>query len=573
MPIPYSRMDLARTMNAIRQFRRRNHSNLSNITSLLGKRLLFILIIFVFSLSRAKAQATIYWPARHSTYEANFNGREKILKGTYDTVILKYLTGIDSAKLDGYYISDLHELTQTLSKNKSPIINDDLEISNSYLGDFRSDRFRTDTAKIVFRKKVVFKDCFFENLELKNMIFEDTCIFWNCVSPSQIDFFNLRFLSDVTIYFKWFDTKSLYLNNCHFDGRSWFSLDTGYTFSETNTYHKGQATYSFFTRNLDTVKNVSFFKKTTFEDYLAFGGKYNPIIQNFLFKDVYLEKGIKGAPYFVYNKSLIDSVDYELYNFSKADFPKDFTWQLIDAYYVSGDTTERFEDFFYRDFDITFNKPSIYQILNTEYSFLYPSGVEQLIFVHQGHEMTYQNYLSIQRQYDRLKEYVRNMSGVDQSLKDKAIDWILYQEQVLLVYYLTDNMSVSNFFQLIGLGFLYVTVNFGYNGEWNFIGCCLIVIFLFAWKYYRRYKKEVHYSITEAKEDNYYFTRSFEFFKCLWFSTMIFISIKIDKKYFHFNNAFLKIVLFEWFLGLLLFIIFFVYVASRYPFVKDLVGI
>ncbi|MCU0427688.1 MAG: hypothetical protein MUF71_18910, partial [Candidatus Kapabacteria bacterium] len=61
--------------------------------------------------------------------------------------------------------------------------------------------------------------------------------------------------------------------------------------------------------------------------------------------------------------------------------------------------------------------------------------------------------------------------------------------------------------------------------------------------------------------------------RIVWFSAVVCLSPKFNKEYFHFSTVLLWFVVAEWVVGVMMLIMYLVFIASKYGFVKVLLGI
>jgi len=206
-----------------------------------------------------------------------------------------------------------------------------------------------------------------------------------------------------------------------------------------------------------------------------------------------------------------------------------------------------------------------------------------------------ENYLDgNNRYYESIKGYCEKKFAGDKDLvvelkaridRDKKLWALRYY-----CHQLTHPKSIGSFvaciFPLIGTSFLELTVRSGYKGEWNLAGWSMILILAFSLIYYRRNRLAIieylNVAFNKKKDDVKYerkiriykedgFTR--DYFRCLWFSFVIFLDPRFPLQLFNIPKNLLRIVLVEWTMGILSILLFFVYLASNYPFVRTLLGL
>jgi hypothetical protein len=187
----------------------------------------------------------------------------------------------------------------------------------------------------------------------------------------------------------------------------------------------------------------------------------------------------------------------------------------------------------------------------------------------------------IRRNFDNMKYHIKELQTTDDELRDQTLAWLDYQQLSYRKKYLWENLSFGNLAELFWLGILEVTVRSGYKGEFNFVLCVAIVMSVWAFLYFSYFRTEVDTYITDGSPKSRPFRvfmssrkkMAIEYFKCLWFSFMVLINPKFPTSYFAFSPSMLIWVIVEWTVGVFLLILFIVYILTKYPFVKTLLGI
>lgn len=137
-------------------------------------------------------------------------------------------------------------------------------------------------------------------------------------------------------------------------------------------------------------------------------------------------------------------------------------------------------------------------------------------------------------------------------------------------------------------GILEIIVRNGYEGGARFFLTSLIVIVFFSILYQSRYMADVTVMVkgehvkTETKEmksglfakvSGHFLARLLEFFQAMWFSVYIFLSPKFPSEIFQRSSVFQLIATIEWVFGVCMMIVYFVFIASNYAFIRSLLGI
>ncbi|HWB64614.1 MAG TPA: hypothetical protein VG603_13955, partial [Chitinophagales bacterium] len=142
--------------------------------------------------------------------------------------------------------------------------------------------------------------------------------------------------------------------------------------------------------------------------------------------------------------------------------------------------------------------------------------------------------------------------------------------------------SVANY--LLG-GVLEITVRQGYDGEGRFFTWVAGFILIFSFIYYRWYKEEIiefmnavynkkKSDLTDFKTLQVYPSVNFwrDYARCIWFSFMAFFDPRLPVTYFNFGDGAFKWVIVEWLIGLGFIILFLIFLASKYAFLRSLIS-
>ncbi len=145
---------------------------------------------------------------------------------------------------------------------------------------------------------------------------------------------------------------------------------------------------------------------------------------------------------------------------------------------------------------------------------------------------------------------------------------------------------VLSFFSWVGGNFLEATVSSGYRGEWKFAIWVLVIMFTFAFFYYFKHKEAVidylnsKYNKELDKVETYSTLKIYgshnvfrDFARCLWFSAMVFVDPRLPISFFNLRSGFFAMVLIEWLFGLTAILLFLIFLASNYTFIRTLIGI
>lgn len=224
----------------------------------------------------------------------------------------------------------------------------------------------------------------------------------------------------------------------------------------------------------------------------------------------------------------------------------------------------------------SFLKNITFELINKNYQ--YPESYS--LYDGQIPEMAYERGKSF---LENQIAIIQNNTNIKPDLKDECLSRLEYQIKYLDYTYNASRfreLNLSDKFLLFVDAVLYLTVNFGYNGEINFIITCALISLFFSVLLYRKYYNDINIffakseSLKEAPEFlNISRTSFLKYFQVYYFSIIILISPKFPMKYFLLNNSLLRLIIIEWTIGIILIAIFLVYIASKYSFVKTLIGI
>ncbi|WP_212001837.1 pentapeptide repeat-containing protein [Chitinophaga sp. HK235] len=190
--------------------------------------------------------------------------------------------------------------------------------------------------------------------------------------------------------------------------------------------------------------------------------------------------------------------------------------------------------------------------------------------------------------YDKLIDDIKFTYSRNQDLVNELENKYRHQQLGFKVVYLWHNPSIKNLLELYWISFLELAVRNGYKGGGNFLMSCFFIITLFTLLYYFLFRKTfIAYIDTENEEKKESANKSKKrkkspydpkdyiknFLKCFWKSFYIFFDYKFSKTYFSFPNPLLIVVIMEWLMGVFMIVIFLIYVAANYPFIRNLLGL
>jgi hypothetical protein len=182
--------------------------------------------------------------------------------------------------------------------------------------------------------------------------------------------------------------------------------------------------------------------------------------------------------------------------------------------------------------------------------------------------------------YDGCIAWAENKYQKEKELSDELTAKYNHLKLHYQVEYYRTNPSFGNFFLYLWYSFLELVVANGYHGEARFFRTTALVICLFAGIYFVFFKRDILQFIDPEKapanadpKEKIPGMGFLTFVKCIWASMVIFLTPKFTKSYFGYRPAFFWVLAIEWFTGLILLALFFVYIATTYPFIRSLIGL
>ncbi len=353
-------------------------------------------------------------------------------------------------------------------------------------------------------------------------------------SFSNMLFNKVTFNADIIFQSSYF--KDVNFNNCNFNGPLFLKDKTFDTCLFQNCKFQ----------NLVDLRNTNFIRST-------FKGSY--------FK--------KSCNVLLSKEDPVSKLSLDLPSFEKIFFIIDWGWNDNNQYIFWNDST--------KSFDVRYFVP----VSENSDTHANPFG-----------NFREEDLEVVKIKYQQLNEYLKSNFKSDDLLgssHQKISNRFYYQvKQYEQEYY-----KRHNILKYYWLCFLEKVVNFGYEGEMNFFGTCLMVILLFSLIYAFLYQREVTSHLTKSTtttEKSNYFTReeveeksfwqkfgvrvfAMDLFRAFYFSFIVFFSPRFPMTYFNFSKGLVRIVIFEWLLGIFFIILFFVYIAGNYPIITKLLGI
>lgn len=213
----------------------------------------------------------------------------------------------------------------------------------------------------------------------------------------------------------------------------------------------------------------------------------------------------------------------------------------------------------------------------TQANFVYPLDDARTDFV-----LTEDTLDRITDFYDQCIAWAQNTFQKDHpALASELAGRFAHDEILYRIKYYKTNSWPANFPPYVWYSLLEKVVGNGYHGEIRFVKTVFWVILLFSWAYFFFFQKEV-FSILDPpppantlgpEQKPVKGLQFVAYAKCLWLSFVIFITPKYSSAYLQYRLAFIIVLSLEWVLGLVLIVLFLVYIAAAYPFIKSIVGL
>ncbi|MBX7151837.1 hypothetical protein K1X84_09380 [bacterium] len=193
------------------------------------------------------------------------------------------------------------------------------------------------------------------------------------------------------------------------------------------------------------------------------------------------------------------------------------------------------------------------------------------------------NFNEAERLLASLIQNVNANSNASEELRNDVLARLKYQ----VIQLQRVNPETSSWDRAV-LGILEIIVRNGYEGGGQFFLSSLLIVVFFSLIYQSRYMTDVtfmvkgEYAKNEQQEPKsgllkkvggLFLTRLLDFFQAMWFSVYIFLSPKFPSEIFQRSSIFQLIATVEWMFGICMMIVYFVYIASNYAFIRSLLGI
>lgn len=170
------------------------------------------------------------------------------------------------------------------------------------------------------------------------------------------------------------------------------------------------------------------------------------------------------------------------------------------------------------------------------------------------------------------------LASVFPSVSKPMVDKLTHDYQRVEAHFKLSHFSLANFFDACLYYFLETMVGNGYKGEWNFLIATLAAILAFASVYFFLFRKAALNYIAEHHGDGNAETdtnaNAKNFCRCVWISCVLLISPQFPSSFFKITDRKLfALFISQWTLGILMVLLFLVFIASNYPVLTKLTGL
>lgn len=510
---------------------------------------------------------------------------------------------------------DINRLMYIDSSSGHAFVNARIDIRRSIIGNFdgpmdESDYFESVDSvtneverkpsfdSTIFRSKVVLRNSYLPWIELAQCVFKDSVIFLRNFHSEDVTIDNSTFESYVMLY----QSGSLEFGNRlpHDVFSEYYSIDTSATASMPAiniTYSAVKAPAYIY--NSHPYRSFNF-KGTTFRDNVSLN-RFNMRGQgfgNYRSTDyLHLIPTLRNRPQ-IRNIDLtevrfwktvnIENVGLVNINFNKTRFLDSLIFYQASIYHPAViDSTNkhllttkygRFRRAFFQDQNVFIVEPPDFRFADYGFNF---ASIKQLRipFVVKGEFNLDEHENAVEFYYNLASETQAHFNR-NEELRDELTRRWEHEETITEIRYFRENMFTpfSNFFKYSWYSFLEAVVGNGYQGENRFFITVMSFVLFFAVVYFLGFNREITYLLSKIENEDppQYVTRKYNlvtFVKCLWVSFYVFITPKFAASFFHQQRSFFFWLLAEWIIGVSLIVLFLVFIASNYSFVKALIGL
>ncbi len=233
------------------------------------------------------------------------------------------------------------------------------------------------------------------------------------------------------------------------------------------------------------------------------------------------------------------------------------------------------------DPDILLSKANISDTVNADDNIL-SYGMDLISLKQIWFDLDTMEPIDAERFLNSLIQYVNSNSNASEGLREESLARLNYQAVQL------KRSNTESWFERAKLDFLQLVVRNGYGGGGQFVISCLLVTLFFSVVYQLKYPADIAALIETDKQETKNLpapaggtVRKFHtsllksilnFVQSMWFSVYVFLSPKFPSEIFPRTPSFQLVASLEWGMGICMMIIYFVYIASNYGFIRSLLG-
>jgi hypothetical protein len=178
--------------------------------------------------------------------------------------------------------------------------------------------------------------------------------------------------------------------------------------------------------------------------------------------------------------------------------------------------------------------------------------------------------------YSRVSQFI--LSEYPADIGEKMKNRLDHESLKVEAEYDRQNFRRATFgFKYLRFLFLESVVGNGYNGEGTFVKTVVLILFLYSFIYFFFYRAQiVNYMVEHYENASPNIAAKptlINYFRCFWISFIMLITPKYPLNIFKQKTSIFILLSVEWFLGIILIILFLVYIASKYSFIKSLIGL
>lgn len=191
-----------------------------------------------------------------------------------------------------------------------------------------------------------------------------------------------------------------------------------------------------------------------------------------------------------------------------------------------------------------------------------------------------------------LQDYISKSPSIDIDLKNNVLDKVHYWKALLEM----DNLYAQHHYREWLLNWIpKLTANFGYEGVWVFVFSTIFFVVIISIMFFISGRQKVSNYISvrgEITEDfetqfaymsdypiipkgslNYFKIGIRQWASCFWLAAFIFVNPKFPIKFFHIRGWLFMWMFICWLIGIMMLLIFFIYIAAKASFIRTILSL